>query len=99
MSSLCDKSGSEKSIAEELIPKRVRFRGKDDDTSSDMMVDLSFEQPILWKDKLVGQSPKDTLNRSEGREDLDILEGDIQKSIVNGVPAITFSDRIHQILI
>ncbi|KAK5813158.1 hypothetical protein PVK06_028605 [Gossypium arboreum] len=67
--------------------------------SSDMMVDLSSEQPILWKDKLVGQSLKDTFNRSKGKEDLNILEGDIQKSFVNGISAITFSDKIHQILI
>ncbi|PPD78568.1 hypothetical protein GOBAR_DD24486 [Gossypium barbadense] len=48
---------------------------------------------------LVGQSSKDTFNDSEGKDDLDILDGDIQKSIVNGVHSISFSDRIHKILI
>ncbi|MBA0576604.1 hypothetical protein Golob_027713, partial [Gossypium lobatum] len=48
---------------------------------------------------LVGQSSTDTFNDSEGKEDLDILDGDIQKSIVNGVPSISFSDKIHKILI
>ncbi|MBA0756622.1 hypothetical protein Gogos_005435 [Gossypium gossypioides] len=48
---------------------------------------------------LVGQSSKDTFNDSEGKDDLDILDGDIQKSIVNGVPFISFSNRIHKILI
>ncbi|MBA0664477.1 hypothetical protein Goklo_004466 [Gossypium klotzschianum] len=71
MSSLCENSGAEKSIADELIPKK----------------------------KLVGQSSKDASNGSEGKEDFDILDGDIQKSFVNGVSSITFSDRIHQILI
>ncbi|MBA0819399.1 hypothetical protein Gohar_027963 [Gossypium harknessii] len=99
MSSLCENYGYEKSIAEELIPKKVRFRGEDDDTSNDMMIDLSSVQPTSWRDKLVGQSSKDAFNRSEGKEDLDFLYEDIQKSIVNGVPSITFSDRIHQILI
>lgn len=48
---------------------------------------------------LVGQSSKDTSNVLEGKDDLDILDGDIQKSLVNGVPSISFSDRIHKILI
>ncbi|KAK5832891.1 hypothetical protein PVK06_016699 [Gossypium arboreum] len=32
-------------------------------------------------------------------EDLDLLEGDIKKSIVNGIPSIEFSEKIQQILI
>ncbi|KAA3465259.1 GroES-like zinc-binding alcohol dehydrogenase family protein [Gossypium australe] len=31
-------------------------------------------------------------------EDLELLEGDIHRSIVNGIPAINFSKRIQQIL-
>ncbi|KAG8478885.1 hypothetical protein CXB51_028724 [Gossypium anomalum] len=64
-----------------------------------MMIDLASEQPLSWKDKLVGQSSKDDTNGSKGKEDFVILDGDIQKSFVNGVPSITFSDRIHQFLI
>ncbi|MBA0672482.1 hypothetical protein Goklo_025245 [Gossypium klotzschianum] len=48
---------------------------------------------------LVGQSSKETLIDLEGKADLDILEGDIQKTFVDGVPSISFSDRIHKILI
>ncbi|MBA0870858.1 hypothetical protein Goshw_018003, partial [Gossypium schwendimanii] len=64
-----------------------------------MLIDPSPEKPITWRDMLVGQSSKDTFNDLEGKEDLDILDGDIQKSIVNGVPSISFSDKIHKILI
>ncbi|MBA0826896.1 hypothetical protein Goarm_011709, partial [Gossypium armourianum] len=32
-------------------------------------------------------------------EDFDVLEGDIQKSIINDIPSIHFSDSIQQILI
>ncbi|KAH1107992.1 hypothetical protein J1N35_011760 [Gossypium stocksii] len=98
MTSLCESSGTDKSIMEELIPKKVRFRGEDNDTNSDMMVDSPSEKPISWKDKLIGSQSKDSFNKSEG-EDFEILEGDVQKTLVNGVPAITFSDRIQQILI
>ncbi|KAA3469801.1 GroES-like zinc-binding alcohol dehydrogenase family protein [Gossypium australe] len=99
MSLLCENSGAEKFIAEELISKKVRFRKEDGNLNNDMMIDLASEQPILWKDKLVSQSSKDASNGSEGNEDFVILDRDIQKSFVNGVPPITFSDRIHQFLI
>ncbi|PPR88596.1 hypothetical protein GOBAR_AA32089 [Gossypium barbadense] len=32
-------------------------------------------------------------------EDFEVLEGDIQKTIINGIPSIKFSNRIRQILI
>ncbi|MBA0876882.1 hypothetical protein Goshw_022427 [Gossypium schwendimanii] len=99
MSSLCENSDFEKFIYEELIPKKVRFRGGDVDTNNNMMINSSPEKPISWKDMLIGQSSKETFNDLEGKDDLDILDGDIQKSFVNGVPSISFSDRIHKIII
>ncbi|MBA0818912.1 hypothetical protein Gohar_025515 [Gossypium harknessii] len=99
MSSLCENSDFEKSISEELIPKKVRFRGRDVDTNNNMMINSSPEKPISWKDMLVGQSSKYTFNGLEGKDDLDILDGDIQKSFVNGLPSISISNRIHKILI
>ncbi|MBA0788140.1 hypothetical protein Gotri_000191 [Gossypium trilobum] len=63
------------------------------------MIDLSIDQPTFWKDKLVGHSSKSVYKELDEKEDFDILEGDSQKSFVNGVPFISFSDRIHQILI
>lgn len=38
-------------------------------------------------------------NGLKEKEDFDILERDIEKSFVNEIPSIEFSDRIHQILI
>ncbi|MFQ6624568.1 hypothetical protein Gotur_003309 [Gossypium turneri] len=99
MSSLCENTDSEKSIIEELIPKKVRFRVDDVDTNNNMLIDSSPEKSISWRDMLVGQSSKDTLIDLEGKDDLDILDGDIQKTFVDGVPSISFSDRIHKILI
>ncbi|MBA0680201.1 hypothetical protein Goari_011913 [Gossypium aridum] len=64
-----------------------------------MLIELSSDQPTSWKDKLVGHSSISVKKRLDKKEHLDILEGDIQKSFVNGVPYITFSERIHQILI
>ncbi|KAH1098381.1 hypothetical protein J1N35_015302 [Gossypium stocksii] len=99
MSSLGGNENSEANLVEELLPKKVRFGDKDDNKRSDMMIDLSIDHLVFWRDKLVSQSSKSNSKESDENEDFDILEGDIQKSFVNGVPAISFSDRIHQILI
>ncbi|MBA0636205.1 hypothetical protein Godav_025947 [Gossypium davidsonii] len=81
MSSLCENTDFEKSITEELIPKKVRFRGGDVDSNNNMLIDSSPKKPISWRDMLVGQSSKDTLIDLEGKKDQDILDGDIQKNI------------------
>ncbi|MFQ6666131.1 hypothetical protein Gotur_032606 [Gossypium turneri] len=99
MSSLCENTDSEKSITEEMIPKKVRFRDDDVVTNNNMLIDSSPEKSISWRDMLVGQSSKDTLIDLEKNDDLDILDGDIQKTFVDGIPSISFSDRIHKILI
>ncbi|MBA0695910.1 hypothetical protein Goari_002507 [Gossypium aridum] len=99
MSFLCENTGMEDSLVGGLIPKKIRFRDKDGDEGNDMVIDLRLEQTTSWKDRLVGQSSKFDGNGLEEEEDFGLLEGEIQKSIMNGIPSIEFSDRIHQILI
>ncbi|KAH1108509.1 hypothetical protein J1N35_012277 [Gossypium stocksii] len=82
-----------------ITPKKVRFKDKEDDMSVDMLTEPSPKHPTSWKDMLVGHPSKRDSISSNGKESFDFLEGDIQRSVVNGVPSITFSDRIHQILI
>ncbi|PPS02926.1 hypothetical protein GOBAR_AA17745 [Gossypium barbadense] len=82
-----------------MIPKKVRFKDKKDGMSNDMVVEMISEQPTSWRDMLVVHSSNDGFNNSGEKDTIDIVEGDIQKSVVNGVPSITFSDRIHQIFI
>ncbi|PPS16480.1 hypothetical protein GOBAR_AA04074 [Gossypium barbadense] len=64
-----------------------------------MLIDLTAEQSISWRDKLVDHLSKVDCKASEEKEDFDILEGDINKSFINGIPSINFSDRVYQILI
>ncbi|KAH1097422.1 hypothetical protein J1N35_014343 [Gossypium stocksii] len=64
-----------------------------------MVIERPSDQATTWKDMLVGQSLKGGANDSDGKEVFDILEGDIQRSVVNGVPFISFSDQIHKILL
>ncbi|KAK5786729.1 hypothetical protein PVK06_041372 [Gossypium arboreum] len=46
----------------------------------------------------MGQSSMANRSGLEEDEDFDLMEGDIQKSIVNGIPSIDISERIHQLL-
>ncbi|KAA3458339.1 reverse transcriptase [Gossypium australe] len=59
---------------------------------------------ISWKDKLLGitsgslDAERIDPFGGESAEELKFLEGDIHRSVVNGTPAIDFSERIQQIL-
>ncbi|KAG8491112.1 hypothetical protein CXB51_014284 [Gossypium anomalum] len=79
--SICENVDTRKSIVEELIPKNVRFRDKEKEMSNDMMIELSSDQPTSWRDMLVIQSLKGGFNGSKEKEVIDILEGDIQRTV------------------
>lgn len=96
--SISENFGSDKSIVEELIPRNVRFRDKDEDSNDGMKVDSPSAHPTSWKDMLVGPVVDDTFKGPKEKEAIVFMDGDIQKTVVNGVPSITFSYRIHQIL-
>ncbi|PPS17378.1 hypothetical protein GOBAR_AA03207 [Gossypium barbadense] len=60
------------------------------------------DRPRSWKDRLMGTGLRgdekaEPSSKEEDDDDLDILDGDIVRSLVNGIPA--FFDRINQILI
>ncbi|MBA0766809.1 hypothetical protein Gotri_015813 [Gossypium trilobum] len=97
--SLCQDTGAYNSSMEDLTPKKVRFGDKYDDVGKDMLIDSIVEPVLSWKDKLLGQSSKANRSGLEEGNDFNLMEGDIQKSIVNGIPSIDFSKRIHQFLI
>ncbi|MBA0712747.1 hypothetical protein Golax_011825 [Gossypium laxum] len=80
---------------EDITSKKVHFRDKSDRVGKDMLVDSTAELVLSWKDKLLGQSSKANRSGLEEDEDFDLVEWDIQKTIVNGTPSIVFSKRIH----
>lgn len=61
-------------------------------------------QPRSWKDWLLGtvlwsgDRSGNTSSHHE-KEEFELTESDIVKSIVNGIPSIKFSDRVNQLLI
>ncbi|XP_017620776.1 uncharacterized protein LOC108464989 [Gossypium arboreum] len=83
--------------------KKVRFKDVEGTEETCMVVD-SEQQPMMsFKEKLLGggvASPDRNLARNLGRDDggLEILDGDMNTSMVNGISAIAFSERIKDIL-
>ncbi|KAK5794522.1 hypothetical protein PVK06_035753 [Gossypium arboreum] len=68
-----------------------------------MSMDLELPPMISWKEKLLGvgsvDSIKDHLATGDGKDrDLVLLEGDVIRPTINGIPRIDFSDKIKQIL-
>ncbi|KAK5803305.1 hypothetical protein PVK06_030950 [Gossypium arboreum] len=83
--------------------KKVRFKDNlvEEDTIMDR--DPNPKLTLLWKDKLLGgltvDSALDCSAPTEGSNNhLRLLEGDVNTTIIDGVPAITFSNRIKDIL-
>ncbi|KAK5826867.1 hypothetical protein PVK06_021800 [Gossypium arboreum] len=52
---------------------------------------------MSWKDKLLMGSDVQKAN-TQKEDDFKLLEGDAKKEIVDGIPAITFTERVHQFI-
>ncbi|KAH1048006.1 hypothetical protein J1N35_038790 [Gossypium stocksii] len=52
-----------------MIPKKVRFRDKEEETSNEMLIELFPDQASSWRDMLVYQSSKgdSTVDRKENK--------------------------------
>lgn len=83
---------------EDLISKKVRFREDKEDAKVGADPVMIATAKVSWKDKLIGSS-NSLGNGIEEKDDFEILDGDIQRSVVDGTPSIEFSERINQILI
>ncbi|KAA3453419.1 reverse transcriptase [Gossypium australe] len=97
-----DRDGSQ--MENDRNTKKVHFKEGTAEADTNMSVEPAPSPKISWKDKLLGTNPNtsrgEELNPCGGtnEDDIEFLEGDIQRSVVNGIPAIDFSERIQQIL-
>ncbi|KAG8473461.1 hypothetical protein CXB51_035768 [Gossypium anomalum] len=94
---------TESRSADDGETKKVRFKEKDGDTDVEMVTDLEPQPKVSWKQMLLGKGVSDQekgsrSSEAECTEDFEFLEGDVKKTIFNGIPAIEFSNRIQQIL-
>lgn len=80
--------------------KKVRRRWAEppDLDSNDPIVDdngrkVDGKKVPSWRDKLIGNH-LGSVNWQE--DEFDLLDGGVTKEIVNGIPTITFSERVNQ---
>ncbi|MBA0734213.1 hypothetical protein Gogos_018154 [Gossypium gossypioides] len=81
--------------------KKVRFKEGIDGEVATMVVDSYLSSNLSWKDELLGGRAvifgMACNDPSEGSEsDFELLEGDVSTTMINGIPAIVFSDTISQ---
>ncbi|MBA0683329.1 hypothetical protein Goari_024996, partial [Gossypium aridum] len=77
-----------------LIPKKECFSDKPEEVDTNMVIDFSIETLPSWKEKLVGQPSKARSGLDED-DDFDLIDRDIQKSIVN-VSQVFISGKIQR---
>ncbi|MBA0582257.1 hypothetical protein Gorai_024408, partial [Gossypium raimondii] len=101
MDSLYGSSGNRENLPGDLNTKKVRF--KDSKTIPDVeMVTESTSAPTLsWKDMVLGKGfteskESSTVHSTNG--DFSLIKGDVKKSVINGILAIDFSNRIQKLL-
>ncbi|KAH1098639.1 hypothetical protein J1N35_015560 [Gossypium stocksii] len=83
--------------------KKVRFKESAIDDNVSMAVDTEPQQAISWKDKLLGTSvgisaSGQAMLFAGNDNDFDLLDGDVNTSIIDGILTIEFSNRINEIL-
>ncbi|KAH1098042.1 hypothetical protein J1N35_014963 [Gossypium stocksii] len=73
--------GSENDTRDGLVPKKVRFRDKEDILGGNMQVDLPTLPETSWKYMLLGNSSLVLGNSLVEDDEIDLLERDIKKSV------------------
>ncbi|KAH1084179.1 hypothetical protein J1N35_023940 [Gossypium stocksii] len=101
---LREHDGSDEGEPANRSTKKVRIR--DIEENRDVVMEATQEtgKSLSWKDRLMGlglYSNEKTIVAigTEEDEDIELTEDDVERSTINGIPSIKFSDRINQILI
>ncbi|MBA0731152.1 hypothetical protein Golax_020607 [Gossypium laxum] len=82
--------------SEDRNTKKVRFKEGNKDKAIDMVVDLDAVPTLSSRDKLLGKrvvgiEETNVVSGIGVNEDFDFLEGDVTRSIVNGIPNQMYS--------
>ncbi|KAK5771764.1 hypothetical protein PVK06_048006 [Gossypium arboreum] len=83
--------------------KKVRFKEVFEGEDTNMVVDSDQQSIMSFKDKLLGGGVVSSDENIEGifgknESGFELLEGDVNMSMVNGISAIAFSESINDIL-
>ncbi|MBA0725307.1 hypothetical protein Golax_021903 [Gossypium laxum] len=99
--SLCPKNSEGDNLPDDPNTKKVRFKESEDNPEEVMVVDPTPAPSLSWKDLLMGNKiieQKVDSGSQQSEEDFSLTEGDVKKSVINGIPSIEVSERVHQLL-
>ncbi|KAH1106098.1 hypothetical protein J1N35_009866 [Gossypium stocksii] len=94
---------SESCTGSDQNTKKVRFKKVVDGETSNMVMDSDKQSNLSFKDKLLGGGVASSDGNLKGNfdkndNDFELMDGDVNMSMVNGIPAIAFSDSIKGLL-
>ncbi|PPS02059.1 hypothetical protein GOBAR_AA18602 [Gossypium barbadense] len=102
MDSFCDSNGEGDNLPGNPSTKKVCFNYSESNPDVEMVVDLTSAPTLSWKDLVLGKGPIESKGMNEvgfANGEFSLLEGDVKKLVVNGIPAIEFSDKVHELLV
>ncbi|KAG8474118.1 hypothetical protein CXB51_033735 [Gossypium anomalum] len=102
MDSFCDSNGEGDNLPGNPSTKKVCFKYSESNPDVEMVVDLTSAPTLSWKDLVLGKGPIESKGMNEvgfANGEFSLLEGDVKKSVVNGIPVIELSDRVHKLLV
>ncbi|KAH1083096.1 hypothetical protein J1N35_022857 [Gossypium stocksii] len=75
--------------------KKVRWQEDDPQDVGDMEVDKGRVKVVSFKDKLLGWVSNDYYQKDFDEDKFELIEGDVITRLVDGIPDIKFSERVH----
>ncbi|MBA0600060.1 hypothetical protein Gorai_006259 [Gossypium raimondii] len=99
--SLCPKNSEGDNLPDDPNTKKVRFKESEDNAEDVMVVDPTPAPSLSWKGLLMGNKiieQKVDSGSQQSEEYFSLTEGDVKKSVINGIPSIEVSERVHQLL-
>ncbi|KAK8363579.1 hypothetical protein V6Z11_A03G174200 [Gossypium hirsutum] len=92
------------SFSENRSTKEVHFKDHNTNEGIDMVVDDEPKSTLSWKDRLLGNLASGskelgTQIRFGDDDEIELMDKDITRSMVNAIPTIDFSERVNQFLI
>ncbi|PPD94808.1 hypothetical protein GOBAR_DD08159 [Gossypium barbadense] len=99
-----ERESSDEGEPAKCLTKKVCIRETEGDTDVAMDSALITEKPLLWKDRLMrtglqAKGQTTTTNDISNEGEFELSETDVMRSSVNGIPSISFSEWVNQILI
>ncbi|KAH1032874.1 hypothetical protein J1N35_045048 [Gossypium stocksii] len=92
--------GSDEGELANRATKKVRIHDIEENRGAVMEATTNSGKTFSWKDRLIGTGLYPNVETTHARgleekDDFELSEGDVERSAINGVPSIKFSERVN----